>query len=332
MGRRKKRAPRRGSLAFIPKGRARSVKPRVKYWPDPPLTKPSLLAFPGYKAGMVHVFMVEDEPSPYIGKEVAYPATIVAVPPVKILALRLYAKKIDGLKTLTEIWHPNSFKEVSRNFNIPTEYDFESKLAELDKLRGVIGEIRVIVGSYPWKAGLSKKKLDLVEVKIGGGSLEERLDYGLNLLGKEVHVKEVFQPGQYVDVSAVTKGKGFQGVIKRWHVHRLHHKTREGIRGVGTLGPWTPPRVRYTVPRPGQLGFHLRCEYNKRILVLGDDGSEITPPGGIPHYGVVKSSYLLVKGSIPGAKKRLVLLRYPARAQRTAPTTSPQITFIYKPS
>lgn len=330
MGRRKKRAPRRGSLAFIPRGRAESIKPSVKYWPDPPLANPSLLGFPGYKAGMTHVFMIEDEPTVYRGREVSHPATIVVTPPVKVMAVRLYADTLDGFKALTEVWHPNLSKDLWRNFNTPKEYDFQAKLREFEEARSFAGEVRVIVGASPKLAGLSKKKLDLMEVRVGGGSLSERIDYALSILGGEVRVSDVFKPGQYVDVSAVTKGKGFQGEVKRWHVHRLHHKTREGVRGVGTLGPWTPARVMYTVPRPGQLGFHLRCEYNKRILMIGSDGSLVTPPGGLTGFGVVSTEYVLLKGSTPGSRKRLVFLRYPARPPSVIPAEPPKITYIYR--
>jgi Ribosomal protein L3 len=69
-------------------------------------------------------------------------------------------------------------------------------------------------------------------------------------------------------------------------------------------------------------GYHHRTELNKKIYRIGSGGDEanastesditkkqITPLGGFPHYGIVKNDYVLLKGSIPGTKKRVVTLR-----------------------
>jgi len=46
---------------------------------------------------------------------------------------------------------------------------------------------------------------------------------------------------------------------------------------------------------------------------MGEDGKEVTRKSGIPHYGLVKTNYVVLKGSIPGANKRLILMRFPIR-------------------
>lgn len=69
-------------------------------------------------------------------------------------------------------------------------------------------------------------------------------------------------------------------------------------------------------------GYHHRTELNKKIYRIGSGEDEknastdsditkkkITPLGGFPHYGVVKNDFVLLKGSIPGTKKRVVTLR-----------------------
>ena len=89
-----------------------------------------------------------------------------------------------------------------------------------------------------------------------------------------------------------------------------------------------PPRVLYTVPRAGQLGFFQRIEYNKRIIKVGENGEEITPKGGFVNYGVIRGDYILIKGSIPGPVKRLIRLRVAARPPRVAPETAPQILYV----
>ncbi|MCH8907904.1 MAG: 50S ribosomal protein L3, partial [Candidatus Heimdallarchaeota archaeon] len=68
-------------------------------------------------------------------------------------------------------------------------------------------------------------------------------------------------------------------------------------------------------PRYGQMGYFRRTEYNKRVMQLGVDGEEITPDGGFVKYGIVKNRYIVVKGSIPGPKKRMVMLRNGVRVQ-----------------
>jgi len=68
----------------------------------------------------------------------------------------------------------------------------------------------------------------------------------------------------------------------------------------------------YTVPRAGQMGFHQRVEYDKRIMIMGNtDSSElkINPDGGYKHFGLVKGDYIILKGSVPGTYRRLIKLR-----------------------
>jgi large subunit ribosomal protein L3 len=126
----------------------------------------------------------------------------------------------------------------------------------------------------------------------------------------------------------VTKGKGFQGPVKRWGVKILPRKSDEGRRQVGTLGPWSPPRVMWTVPAAGQMGYHQRTDFNKRILKLGNDGKDITPPGGFLRYGPVKGDFVVVAGSVPGPTKRLIQLRRAVRSPPGAPTHPPSITHM----
>jgi large subunit ribosomal protein L3 len=61
------------------------------------------------------------------------------------------------------------------------------------------------------------------------------------------------------------------------------------------------------------MGYHQRTEYNKRLMFIGTDGTQITPEGGFPGYGFVRNQYVLIKGSIPGPIKRLVRIRHAIR-------------------
>mgnify|MGYP000023415732 CR=1 FL=1 len=329
MGARKKHAPKRGSLAYLPRARAKRLVPRIKYWPEVD-GEPKLLGFAGYKAGMTHVYVIDDTPgSPNFGKEIVCPVTVIDVPPMFICAIRAYVKTDKGLKTFTEAWIENPPKDLERVFPVPEKFNREEALKKIEENLDKIADIRVLAITQPRLAsGVPKKKPDLMEIKIGGGTIKDRFEYAKEILGKEVSITDVFKEGQYVDVVAVSKGKGFQGAVKRWGIKILPRKKRKGRRKVAALGPWHPARVLYTVPQAGQLGFHKRTEYNKRIIKIGEDGSEITPKGGFPRYGVVRGSYVLIKGSVPGPPKRIIRFRYPARPPKTMPEGTPQITYV----
>ncbi len=95
------------------------------------------------------------------------------------------------------------------------------------------------------------------------------------------------------------------------------------MRRVGTLGPWSAQgHILYRVAHPGQMGYHLRTEYNKKIVKIGSKAEDVNPKGGWPHYGLVKTSYVLVKGSVAGPQKRAIIFTKPMRnrAAEPAPT------------
>ena len=143
-------------------------------------------------------------------------------------------------------------------------------------------------------------------------------------------VSEIFKSGQYIDIHAITKGKGFQGPIKRFGVALKSHKSEKKKRSAGNLGAWTPKRVDWRVPQHGQLGFFKRTEYNKLIYLIDNDPKKINQEGGIKGYGLVKNDYILVKGSIPGPKKRLIIFTDTIRNKKD--TNVPLLTYISKQS
>ena len=242
MGHRKKHAPKRGSLAYLPRGRAARPIGRIRFWPEVE-EGPVLLGFAGYKAGMTHVLMVEDKPrSPNYGKEVAYPVTIIDAPPMTICAVRAYTKDEYGLKTLTEAWASSLPKDFERIKGVPKKAETEEALKKIQENLDKVVEFRVIAATQPRLAGVPKKKPDLMEIKVGGGKIEEQFEYVKNILGKTVNVDEVFKEGQFVDVISISKGKGWQGVVKRWGVKILSHKSNKTKRGIACL--------LYTSPSP----------------------------------------------------------------------------------
>lgn len=301
----KEHRPKRGSLAYSPRKRAKRIVPRIRSWPE--CEEVRLQGFAGYKAGMTHVVMIDDRKNSLTyGEEAIIPVTVIETPPMKVAGIRVYRETPYGLKIVKEVWASGLDEFLDRRVKIP------KNSPNIDELKEIEGdEVRVLTYTQPYLiTGVPKKVPDLMEQKVGG-SFKEALEYAISKLGKEVNVSEVFKEGSIVDVSAITKGKGFEGVVKRWGVITMNAKHARSSKGrrVGTLGPWLPHRIRWTVPQYGQMGFHQRLEFNKRILKIGNNGEEITPKGGFPHYGVVRNSYILIAGTVPGTVKRLVRIR-----------------------
>jgi large subunit ribosomal protein L3 len=79
------------------------------------------------------------------------------------------------------------------------------------------------------------------------------------------------------------------------------------------------------------MGYHQRTEFNKRLMAIGNDGSEITPDGGFLGYGVVNNQYILIKGSLPGPVKRLIRMRKATRPEKNF-VKAPSFLYVSKES
>jgi len=278
---------------------------------------------------MTHIFMVEDRPgSPNFGKEVVYPATVIDAPPLTVCAVRAYTENPYGLKTLTEVWMKEPPKDINRLTTPPKNPDPQNGFKKMEENLNKISEFRLLAATQPRLAGVPKKKPELVEIKVDGAPIKEQFEYVKNQLGKNLSVTNIFKEGQFIDVVSVSKGKGFQGPVKRLGVKIRDRKSRKTQRGIATLGPWSPSRVLYTIARAGQMGYHQRTEYNKRVLKIGTNGAEVSPKGGFIRYGPVKGAYLIVSGSVPGPTKRQIRLRYPVRPPRRVPEAPPKIISV----
>ncbi|MCS6912995.1 MAG: 50S ribosomal protein L3 [Myxococcales bacterium] len=122
-------------------------------------------------------------------------------------------------------------------------------------------------------------------------------------IGKPVPLSKIFKPGTFVDVTGVTKGKGYQGVMKRHHMggSRNSHGTHEFFRHGGSIGcRLTPGRVHKGKRMSGHMG-HVRCTVQNLALmqVLEEEG------------------LLIVRGAVPGAKNGWVMVRNATK--RTGP-------------
>jgi large subunit ribosomal protein L3 len=114
-------------------------------------------------------------------------------------------------------------------------------------------------------------------------------------VGGKVKLDEVFEPGQFVDVQGITRGRGFTGVMRRWSFagavssHGSHEYKRHG----GSIGTnMTPGRTLPGLKMPGQYG-------NETVSVLNLKVAKVMP----------EESLLLIEGGVPGARNTVVTVK-----------------------
>lgn len=339
MSHRKFEQPRHGSLQYLPKKRTKHHRGRIRSFPRDDASKPNhLTAFIGYKAGMTHIVREIERPGSKLHKKEAVEAvTILETPPMTAVGLVGYVETPNGLRTLTTVWAAHLSDEVKRRFYknwYRSKRKAFSKYAkkyaekpqdiegEIQRIKDYCQVVRVLAHTQVRKLKLRQKVADLLEVQVNGGDVNSKVDFARSLFEQEINVDKVFTEGEVVDICSATRGHGYDGVVSRWGVTRLPRKTHRGLRKVACIGAWHPARVRFTVARAGQRGYHHRTEVNKRIMRIGhkDDGKSasteadltekgITPVGGFPHYGIVNEDWVMIKGAVGGSRKRPITMR-----------------------
>lgn len=118
-------------------------------------------------------------------------------------------------------------------------------------------------------------------------------------VGKEVKV-DVFEPGDIVDVTGTTKGKGFQGVIKRFGQSRgpMAHGSRYHRRP-GSMGPVAPNRVFKNKRLAGRMGGNRVTIQNLEVVKVD-----------------VEKNVILIRGNVPGANKSLIQIKSARKASK----------------
>jgi len=114
-------------------------------------------------------------------------------------------------------------------------------------------------------------------------------------VGKPVALADVFKPMSYIDVTGTSKGKGFQGVLKRHHMpgFRATHGTHEFFRHGGSIGcRLTPGRVHKGKRMSGHMGDVKRTVQNLVLLEID-----------------AEQNLLLVRGAVPGGKNAYLIIR-----------------------
>jgi large subunit ribosomal protein L3 len=289
------RKPRSGSLQYWPRKRAKRIFARVRAFTAG--AEPGLLGFAGYKVGMTHVMMTDNKATSMTkGKDIACPVTIIECPALFAASIIFYKKTTYGLQASSAVMASNLAKELKRKISLPKAVkkkieDFKAEDYE---------DIRVLVYTQPKLTTIGKKKPELFEMQLSG-KIEEKLAWAKEHLGKEIPVTDVLKEGQHFDTHVITKGKGLQGPMKRFGIGRTSHKSEKGVRTPGNLGAWTGGS-QWTVAKSGQTGYHQRMEHNK----------------------------WLIKGSIGGPAKRLIIFTNPLRPNKKIPKEAPSITYISK--
>ena len=308
--------PKAGSRGYWKKKRAKRIYPGVKTKITDGAVGP--LFFAVYKAGMSRAKIVDTrKESTTSGEEIIMPVTIFDCSAITVCAIKAYKLTPYGRKSSKMAWMDKPSKDLDRKSSMPKKIDSKKQLEEIEKSLNDYEDIVLVAHTNPRNTGLGKKKPELFEIPLTGKEVAEKFAYAKKRLGTELKIGDVFAEGEYVDAIAITKGKGFQGAVKRFGIKirpRKHEKKRRNVGNIGAVGPGRVlPGV---IAMPGQLGFQRRTENNKMIIKIGDDAKDVNPKGGFVNYGLVKGDYTIIAGSVPGPKKRLVMLRKAIRAYR----------------
>lgn len=139
------------------------------------------------------------------------------------------------------------------------------------------------------KAGVAPKKF-VKEVRNDETSFE---------VGQEVKV-DIFSAGDMVDITGISKGKGYTGTIKRYHAHMLPETHGAGPvhRHVGSLATTgrNNGRIEKNTPMPGHDGSLTTTNQNLEVIKVD-----------------AQKNYMLVKGNVPGAKRGYVVVKTTAK-------------------
>jgi large subunit ribosomal protein L3e len=345
MSHRKFERPRHGDLGFLPRKRTKHHAGKIKSFPkDDPSKAPHLTAFMAYKAGMTHIVRDVDRPGSKMNKkEIVEGVSILEAAPMVVVGFVGYVETPRGLRALTSVWAGHLNEEVKRRFyktwhkskkkafsKYQKRWSDASKgseapmATEIERAKKYCQVIRAVCHTQIGKIKIGQKKANIKEIQINGGTTEQKIDFAMGLFEQEVKVADVFAQDEMCDIIGSTRGKGFNGVITRWGCSRLPRKTHRGLRKVACIGTWHPARVQFQVPRAGQDGYHHRTEINKKIYRIGKNIKEdpngamteqdltekgITPMGGFAHFGEVTQDWVMLKGAVMGAKKRIITLR-----------------------
>ncbi len=121
-------------------------------------------------------------------------------------------------------------------------------------------------------------------------------------VGQEVK-GNIFNVGELVDVTGVSKGKGYQGVIKRWNYHLGPAAHGSGYhRGTGSMGSIQPARIKPGKKLPGRMGGVTKTVQNLEFVKYDAENNVILIKGNVPG---AKNSYVVVTNAVKAKKPEL---------------------------
>jgi large subunit ribosomal protein L3 len=151
---------------------------------------------------------------------------------------------------------------------------------------GINKKAKKTIVNHGKKAGLENTPRFFREVRV-----DDVIDA---VSGTEIKIEDVFQPGDIVDVTGVSKGKGFAGGVKRWGFHggpRTHGQS-DRERAPGSIGQTTTPgRVYKGKKMAGRMGQDTVTVKNLEIIEITSDGM------------------ILIKGLVPGSVNSVVVIK-----------------------
>jgi large subunit ribosomal protein L3 len=329
MGRKNK--PKAGSRAYYPRVRAKSIVPKFNSYgniSDLNISGCKPLCFYTFKVGMSYVIAknAKQKASNY-AQDMSVPVTVLETPDLKVVGARFYKDYIStiGKKAVFEISNQDKdFKKRIGGNKQKKSVSFD----EIIKRKEEANSLNLICLVQASKTGVGQKKPVIVEIPLSG-NYEEQINYFKEKFNKTISVDEVFTKDNYLDAKSISIGHGFTGPVKRFGIKVQRPKHQQIQRHVGSISPWHPATVMFTVPRAGQHGFHNRTSFNKKLLIINDDVTKINPKKGFTNYGVVKNKYIIVAGNVPGPSKRIVALRNAIRKQKRKLDIS-EISYISK--
>ena len=305
-----------------------------------------MTAFLGYKAGTTHIVREANKPGSKIHKkDVVEEVTLIETPPMVVVGVIGYYETPFGMKVVASVLaqnlSENFIRRFYKNYSKSSKFQFQkhtkfynhllNKQIRKEKLAKIVKyskSVRAIVHTQIGLVKVASKKAHIAEIQINGGNTFDKVKFVYNLFEKYVPISEVFAKNEMCDLIGISQGKGFKGVISRWGPTKLPRKTHKGLRKVACIGAWHPARVSWSEPRAGQKGLYQRVHYNYKIYMMGKSlktqegqlagktefdltDKSINPMGGFARYGNITEDFIMVKGAVIGAPKRVLVIRKP---------------------
>jgi large subunit ribosomal protein L3e len=163
--------------------------------------------------------------------------TDMQTPPMIVCGVVGYVETPRGLRSLTTVWTSHLSDEVKRRFyknwykskkKAFTKYAANAAGAnsttakDLERIKKYCQVVRILAHTQIRTVPVGQKKAHLMEIQVNGGTIAEKVDFAKEHFEKTIDISSVFGQDEMIDVIAVTKGKGMEGVTARWGIRSVH--------------------------------------------------------------------------------------------------------------